>query len=42
MLIHHRYANATQVLLCKSNWQKMENTKNMEYETNNNYTPWGW
>ena len=35
-IFHHRVANATQVLLCKSNRQKLEN---MEKESNDTHVP---
>ena len=35
--LHHRFANATQVWLCRCNWYKLENMKNKL--PNNTYMP---
>ena len=37
MMLHYRFATSTQVLLCKSNWSKLENLKK---ELNNPHIPY--
>jgi hypothetical protein len=37
LMVHYRFVNTSQVLLCKSNWWELEN---MENELNNTHVPW--
>jgi hypothetical protein len=37
LMLHHRFANASQVSVCKSNWQKLEKMKS---EPNNTQIPY--